>query len=146
MAISRWNFTLPFVIAKEVGWWNPPLMLLIALAFFGLDQVGAMLEQPFGVEAADISLLSIGAEVADDLDHMLRAAEAMVRREAVTRPIAISKKKTMAHAKTGVEFRTRTTMQAMEDDDDDAGDNDAGDNDAGGDGGGGDGGDDGGDF
>ena len=34
-----------------------------------------MLEQPFGVEAADISLLSIGAEVADDLDGMLRTAE-----------------------------------------------------------------------
>ena len=35
-----WNFTLPFVIASEVGWFNPIVMFLISAAFFGLDQVG----------------------------------------------------------------------------------------------------------
>ena len=55
-ASSRWS-----AIAAEVGWYNPPIMLLISTAFFGLDQVGAMLEQPFGVEAADVSLLHMGA-------------------------------------------------------------------------------------
>ena len=57
-------FTLPFVIAPSLGAvWTPFIAALTALGFFGLDQVGAMLEQPFGVEAADISLLSIGKEV-----------------------------------------------------------------------------------
>ena len=36
-----WGFSLPFVIAKETGWFLPFLMFLISTAFFGLDQVRA---------------------------------------------------------------------------------------------------------
>ena len=49
-------------------------MFFIGAAFFGLDQVGVMLESPFGTDAADISLLSLGKDLAEDLDVMLRTA------------------------------------------------------------------------
>jgi len=78
-----WNFTLPFVIASEVGWFNPIVMFLISAAFFGLDQVGVMLEQPFGTDAADISLLDIGKDLSDDLDDLLRCAEVVARRTVI---------------------------------------------------------------
>jgi len=78
--LLAWTFTLPFVIAAEMAWFTPFAMLLISVAFFGLDQVGAMLEQPFGTDPADISLLSIGAEVAHDLDGVLHATEGYLGR------------------------------------------------------------------
>ena len=65
--LLAWNFTLPFALVDEVGWFVVPLMLFISTAFFGLDQVGVMLEQPFGSDPADISLLSIGCELCDDV-------------------------------------------------------------------------------
>ena len=70
-------------------------MFFIGAAFFGLDQVranptptptatptatptpnsthqvGVMLESPFGTDAADISLLSLGKDLAEDLDVLL---------------------------------------------------------------------------
>lgn len=49
-------------------------MFLISSAFFGLDQVGVMLESPFGVDPADISLLTLGTELSNDLDAILRTA------------------------------------------------------------------------
>ena len=72
--LLAWTFTLPFVIVEETGWFCPFCMFFIGAAFFGLDQVGVMLESPFGTDAADISLLSLGKDLAEDLDVMLRTA------------------------------------------------------------------------
>ena len=59
-------------------------MFFIAAAFFGLDQVGVMLESPFGTDAADISLLSLGKDLAEDLDVLLRTASNQAKREKPT--------------------------------------------------------------
>ena len=69
--LLAWTFTLPFVIVEETGWFCPFCMFFIGAAFFGLDQVGVMLESPFGTDAADISLLSLGKDLAEDLDVRL---------------------------------------------------------------------------
>ena len=94
-----------------------------------------MLEQPFGVEAADISLLSIGADLSDDLDGILRSAQTVARRAAVP-------PKRDAVTPLGGHIRVEE-----EDDGDDGGDDDGGDDDGDGGGEGGDdaGGDEGGD-
>ena len=44
--LLAWVFSLPFVIVEECGYFTPFVMALIAIAFFGLDQVGAELENP----------------------------------------------------------------------------------------------------
>ena len=84
--LIAWTFTLPFVIVEETGWFCPFCMFFIGAAFFGLDQVGVMLESPFGTDAADISLLSLGKDLAEDLDVMLRTASNTAKmRQSITK-------------------------------------------------------------
>lgn len=47
---------LPFGLAGTLGWATPVVSMLLAYAFFGLDQVGEELEEPFGLEANDLPL------------------------------------------------------------------------------------------
>ena len=69
-----WVFSLPFVLANEMQGFLPVIMLLASVAFFGLDQVGAELEGPYGVDDNDFPLLHMGISLVDDLDVMLRNA------------------------------------------------------------------------
>ena len=75
-------FTLPFVIAPVVGVWTPVVAVLCAVGFFGLDQVGVELEDPFGVDHNDFPLLRMGHGLCNDLDAMVRTVnrERMQRR------------------------------------------------------------------
>ena len=74
-----WIFSLPFVLTEECGAFLPFIMFLVSIAFFGIDQVGAELEGPYGIDANDLPLLHMGIALADDLDIVLRAAEASVK-------------------------------------------------------------------
>ncbi len=47
---------LPFGLAGALGWATPVVSMLLAYAFFGLDQVGEELEEPFGLEPNDLPL------------------------------------------------------------------------------------------
>ncbi len=53
-------FTLPFVLAPQLGLWTPIVAAFTAIGFFGLDQVGVELEGPFGVDDNDFPLLTMG--------------------------------------------------------------------------------------
>jgi len=90
--LIAWTFTLPFVIVEETGWFCPFCMFFIAAAFFGLDQVGVMLESPFGTDAADISLLSLGKDLAEDLDVLLRTASNAAK---IRKPITKEKRRSL---------------------------------------------------
>ena len=94
-------------------------------------EVGAMLEQPFGVEAADISLLSIGADLSDDLDGILRSAQTVARRAAMP----------MRDSVASMGVRKRVADEDNGENDDDGGDDEGGDDEGGDDDGGDDGGD-----
>jgi len=144
LMLLGWNFTLPFVIAADVGWFNPMLMFLISSAFFGLDQVGVMLEQPFGVDSPDISLLSIGEQLSDDLDAVLRAADAtaQINLDKADAPFV---KQLDGSDDQGRDFKatpstaaSMSTLHQQVDDEDDDGVVGGGEGDAGGGGGGGD--------
>lgn len=47
---------LPFGLAASAGWWTPLFTAVIAYTFFGLDELSAELEDPFGLEANDLAL------------------------------------------------------------------------------------------
>ncbi len=50
---------LPFGIVSSARWLTPVVVLLISHAFFGLDEIGDEIEQPFGEEPQDLPLLAI---------------------------------------------------------------------------------------
>jgi putative membrane protein len=50
---------LPFGIVKDVRWMTPLVELMICHAFFGLDEIGDEIEEPFGVEPQDLPLAAI---------------------------------------------------------------------------------------
>ncbi len=50
---------LPFGVTDTIGWGTPLVVLFISYALFGLDAVGAEIEQPFGMEANDLALNAI---------------------------------------------------------------------------------------
>lgn len=68
-------FTLPFVLAHQIGRWTPVVALFTAIGFFGLDQVGCELEGPFGVDQNDFPILSMGLSLCNDLDAMVRTVK-----------------------------------------------------------------------
>ncbi len=53
-----WMFCvlLPFGLASSLGWATPVLSAVLAYAFFGLDQLGEEMEEPFGTEPNDLPL------------------------------------------------------------------------------------------
>jgi len=49
-----WMYTLPFPVAAQFGWASPPVCVLLGFALFGLNAVGAELEDPMGEETNDL--------------------------------------------------------------------------------------------
>lgn len=55
---SAWLFCvlLPFALASALGWATPLLSMLLAYAFFGLDEVSEEIAEPFGRQPNDLPL------------------------------------------------------------------------------------------
>ena len=68
-------FTLPLVVADKLLMWTPVVCTLTSMGFFGLDQVGAELEQPFGLDRNDFPLMVFGKRLCHDLDAVVRTVE-----------------------------------------------------------------------
>ena len=64
---------LPFGLAGALGWATPVVSMLLAYAFFGLDQLGEEMEEPFGLEPNDLPLdamvRTIEIDLLDALGH-----------------------------------------------------------------------------
>lgn len=56
-----WLFCLllPFALASALGWVTPLLSMLLAYAFFGLDQLGEEMEDPFGLQPNDLPVAAL---------------------------------------------------------------------------------------
>ena len=56
-----WLFCLllPFALASALGWATPLLAMLLAYAFFGLDQLGEEMEDPFGLQPNDLPIAAL---------------------------------------------------------------------------------------
>lgn len=50
---------LPFALASALGWATPLLSMLLAYAFFGLDQLGEEMEDPFGLQPNDLPIAAL---------------------------------------------------------------------------------------
>jgi predicted membrane chloride channel (bestrophin family) len=65
-------FSVPFVLAPDVGFLTPFITVFLAMGYFGLDQLGAELECPFGKTPNDIPMLTIGSDLCRNLDTLTR--------------------------------------------------------------------------
>lgn len=50
---------LPFQLVAQVNWWTGVIVALISFTFFGIEQIGVEIENPFGHDANDLPLDAI---------------------------------------------------------------------------------------
>lgn len=58
---------LPFGIDEAVGWARPVVVMVVSYAFFGLDQIGEEIENPFGRDGHDLPLAAISRTIERNL-------------------------------------------------------------------------------
>jgi len=70
---AAWIFCvlLPFGLAGTLGWFTPVVSAVLAYAFFGLDQLGDELEEPFGLAPNDLPLDALVRGIEIDLRDAL---------------------------------------------------------------------------
>lgn len=68
-------FLLPFGLVDTIGFMTPFVVAIVAYTFFGLDELGDELEEPFGVEPNDLPLDAICRAIEIDLRSALGDAD-----------------------------------------------------------------------
>lgn len=75
-ALIAFCFTLPFVLVHSFHWATIPATLLVAFTFFGIEEIGVEIENPFGHDENDLPLETICQTIQRDvLDVAERVAE-----------------------------------------------------------------------
>ena len=74
-------YSAPFVLAPTVGIFTPFVSLFLAAGYFGLDQLGAELECPFGKDDNDLPLLTFGQDLCRNLDTLVRGSARGLQRQ-----------------------------------------------------------------
>ena len=69
--VAFYCFFLPFGIVKDVQWLTPLVVLLISHAFFGLDEIGDEIEEPFGVDDQDLPVAALAKTIEINLRQQL---------------------------------------------------------------------------
>jgi len=71
--ILLYVFMNPFRLVHVCGNLTPGVAVIVALGFFGMDEVGEILESPFGNDPNDINLRKYGRKLLIDLDMVYHA-------------------------------------------------------------------------
>jgi putative membrane protein len=64
-------FSAPFVMADVMGWATPVAVAFLALALFGIDEIGVEIEDPFGDDPNDLPLDAIGTNIEKAVSEIL---------------------------------------------------------------------------
>lgn len=57
--LALFGGVLPFALVEEMGWWTILMTSLVMFTLYGIDAIGAQLEDPFGYDKADIKVDAI---------------------------------------------------------------------------------------
>ena len=63
-------YTLPFVLVKDFGWVTIPAVFFSGFFFFGIEEIGVEIEDPFDGDSNDIPLKRISASVGETIKEM----------------------------------------------------------------------------
>ena len=56
---DRFGGVLPFALVEEMAWWTVPMVVLVMFTLYGIEAIGAQLEDPFGYDRNDIKVDAI---------------------------------------------------------------------------------------
>jgi ion channel-forming bestrophin family protein len=60
-------FTLPFALVDPFGWLTVPAILGVAYTFFGIEEIGVEIENPFGNDLNDLALEELCSKIAKNV-------------------------------------------------------------------------------
>ena len=81
-ALILYCFTLPFALVGDYGWAAVLDTLFVAFIFFGIEEIGVEIEDPFGLDVNDLPLEAMCARIDADLQALAADLE-----EGVGRPV-----------------------------------------------------------
>jgi putative membrane protein len=70
-ALILYCFTLPLALVGEYGWAAIVDTLMVSYVFFGIEEIGVEIEDPFGLDANDLPLEGICAKIEANLVALL---------------------------------------------------------------------------
>jgi len=70
-AIIVYTFTLPFALYKDFGWLTVVVTFLVAYLFYGIEEIGVTIENPFEGQDNDLPLEQICATIDRNLSAMI---------------------------------------------------------------------------
>lgn len=83
--VFLYSFTLPFVLVNDLGWWTILIVALVSFTLFGIEGIGAELENPFGLDISggwhyillylltlDLNLDAFCQELSEELEYIVR--------------------------------------------------------------------------
>ena len=73
-----WVLCQPFVLEIQCGAATPAVMVLIGIGFFGLDEVGEILESPFGNDPNHLDLMEHAQDLVNDVEMLFEKAKAPI--------------------------------------------------------------------
>lgn len=69
--VFLYGVTLPFEVVNDLRWLTPLLVGLISFAIFGIEEIGAEIENPFGYDANDLPLTQICQTMKKNIDDLM---------------------------------------------------------------------------
>jgi ion channel-forming bestrophin family protein len=76
-AVLFYCYTLPFGLVRDFEWWTIVATLLVAYIFFGIEEIGVEIEDPFGSDENDLPLERFCDTIQRNLSEMLPGGEAI---------------------------------------------------------------------
>jgi len=70
-ALLLYCLGLPVAIVGNFGWWSVPASFLVAYTFFGIEEIGVEIEDPFGTDENDLPLERICKGIEGNLRALL---------------------------------------------------------------------------
>jgi len=77
--LTLFCFTVPLALLGSMGWYTPVASAVVAYALFGIDEIGVEIEDPFGYDANDLPLDTIGDNLAIDVDQTVAGSSSDTR-------------------------------------------------------------------
>lgn len=74
-ALILYGFALPFALVNDFGWETVLVTLIVSYIFFGIEEIGVEIEDPFGRDDNDLPLESICATIDANLSEAIGRCE-----------------------------------------------------------------------